>query len=97
MIRLLEKVRSALNPEIHMDQVLWEFAKQYRKRLIADQPGIEVSDYVIATAALYAFHHCGHASREVRANGQIVWIATPKFLNETGLARGEVVTVSSRD
>jgi hypothetical protein len=73
---------------VEIDDVLWQFAKLYRKKLNAEHPDLDIADATVAM--LRAFAASGDAV-EGRAAGVSTWRATPKFLDATGLPRGPTV------
>lgn len=78
---------------IKIENVIWQFAKAFRKKFVADHPGLEISMSVAAVAAFGALKANGHAEECVDSDGAIIWKATPKFLNETGLEPGPLVVL----
>jgi hypothetical protein len=76
---------------IKMDEVLWEFSKRYGT-LYTAQTGICLGERAAAVAGLLAFENSGDAVRCANSDGSITWKATPKFLCETGLEAGSLVT-----
>jgi hypothetical protein len=76
-----------------MDQVLWDYAQFYRKMYAADHPHLDVSKELAAIALLETQEGLGGAIRYTDADGTITWRASPKFLRETGLEPGSLVTI----
>ena len=46
---------------IKIENVIWQFAKAFRKKFVADHPGLEFSMSVAAVAAFGALKANGHA------------------------------------
>ena len=78
---------------IKIENVIWQFAKHYRKLFIANNPRKPISMSIAAAATFHALRDVGHAVEEVDADGTVCWRATPKFLRETGLEPGPLITL----
>lgn len=77
---------------IKIENVIWQFAKLYQRKLVTAHPDCEINMSVAAVATLRAFKESGHAVEHPNADGSVTWKATPKFLRETGLEPGPLVT-----
>jgi hypothetical protein len=100
MNRKMRRQQSKLSVEfpppfvlIRMDQVLWAFAQCYHKMYAADHPHPDLSKELAAIAMLMAQEEIGRAIRYTDPDGTITWRASPKFLRETGLEPGSLVTI----
>jgi hypothetical protein len=80
---------------VQIDEVLWEFSKSYRKMFQAKHPDVKLSAGVAAIATVRAMETTGHAVQNIGPDGNVTWTATKKFLDETGLEAGPLVTVRS--
>ena len=80
---------------VKMDSVLWQFAKFYRSKFNADHPDEQIEMNVAAIAMFQAFVANGDAVEEY-SDGVSTWRATQKFLDNTGLERGTVLTFGPR-
>jgi hypothetical protein len=79
--------------EMRLDQVLWDFAQQYRKMFAKNNPHLKLSKDQAAISMLMSFEEGGHAVRYTDPDGSIIWRASPKFLRETGLEPGTLVSI----
>ena len=80
---------------VQMDEVLWDFSKFYREKLLAKTPDVEVSEDVAAISMLRAMEVTGDVVQHIHPDGNVTWKATPKFLGSTGLETGPLVTLGS--
>jgi hypothetical protein len=78
---------------MRLDQVLWDFAQFYGKLFRADHPDLKLSIDQAVLAGALAFEERGVAVRYTDPDGGMTWKATPKFLRETGLEPGGLVTI----
>jgi hypothetical protein len=76
---------------VKIESVLWEFAKLYRKKLVAEHPDQPIGMNIAAVATLQAMRANGDAVEELDADGNSIWRATPRFLHATGLEAGPLV------
>jgi hypothetical protein len=76
-------------------QVLYEFANFYVDKLLTDYPHIRSEENadrnVLIVCALRAFEANGDAIQGSDRNRDVIWRATPKFLESTGLEAGPLV------
>jgi hypothetical protein len=77
---------------IRIENVIWQFAKQYRKKFIANHPDMQISMSIAAVATFRALRDSGHAVEELDAAGNATWKVTKKFPRETGLEPGPFMT-----
>jgi hypothetical protein len=80
---------------VQLDQVLWEFAKLYRKKPIIDHPGREEpSEELVAVMACLVLENFGHVSRHNDpAGNNVTFKATQKFLRSIGHEAGSLITI----
>jgi hypothetical protein len=78
---------------IQMDSVLWDFAKNYRKLWLRNNPGGDMSLGLAAIVMLYAMEKTGDVSRLDHGNGGATWKATAKFIRATNLEPGPLVVL----
>jgi hypothetical protein len=80
---------------IRMDKVLYKFAHFYVEKLLTDYPHMRseeiVDRNVLIVTALRAFEANGYAIQGSDRNRDVIWRATPKFLESTGLEAGPLV------
>lgn len=82
------------NPmRVKVDSVLWQFAKLYHKKYLADHPGRKIGLGALAISVLLAFEKNGDAVRQEDTRDSVTWKATPQFLNKTRLEAGPLVTL----
>ena len=78
-----------------MDEVLWEFSKFYRKKFLAENPGVELSADMAAIAMVRAMEETGHVAQSISPDGNVTYKATPEFLDSIGSEPGPLVTLKS--
>jgi hypothetical protein len=80
---------------IRMDNVLYKFANFYVEKLLTDRPHMRseeiVDRNVLIVTALRVFEENGFAIQGSDRNRDVIWRATPKFLESTGLEAGPLV------
>jgi hypothetical protein len=92
-LRVSTRERPTLLHEMRIDQVLLDFAKQYYARFVFENPGAPITEEDIVVHAMVFFEVQGYAIRTTDSDGNMTWTATSKFLSETRLERGPVVTL----
>jgi hypothetical protein len=80
---------------VRMEEVLWQLSKYYCRKLNTEHPGAELSPDVAAMALLCALERSGDAVQNICPEGIVTWRATTKFLRDTGLETGPLVTLQS--
>jgi hypothetical protein len=73
--------------KIKIDNVIWQFAKLYRKKFVEDHPGRKLNMSVAAVATFCALRDNGNAEECTNADGSVT------FLSQTGLETGPLVTL----
>jgi hypothetical protein len=80
---------------VQLDEILWEYAKFYRKMMIIDFSDCEwISEEFVAVATCLVLEESGDASRHSDpAGNNITFKATQKFLRSIGHEAGSLVTI----
>jgi hypothetical protein len=100
MNRKMRRAQSVLSREwpspflpIRMDEVLWEFAQRYHKLHSVARPHLNASVGLVTVSMLMMYEEFGSAVRYTAPDGSTTWRASAKFLRETGLEPGGLVTM----
>lgn len=78
--------------KVKMENVIWQFAKVYRKLMAAEHPDLtDVGMNIAAPAFFKALVATGHGFEEIDAEGNSIWRVTDEFLRENGVEAGPLV------
>jgi hypothetical protein len=90
------EVLGSLPAEIHVDEILWDFARLYAQMHQRMQPDRSLHENALTMLALDTFESSGEACRQI-CNGKEVLRAIGKYFRDEHLVGGPIVTIRIRD